>query len=222
MTKITMSGKVHIKKGEVTYHARVYERDSKGRFISTKVLKITSDKYAKFKYAAIKTAVDKSTSYNQALGRIKSDLERTTSFDKKMNGFFTFRDKMHDMMLGSGDVERAKMFFLMNKMGPEKFNEFYMQYQDDVKSIYENSDKNIAKSREIRDLETTNQKISKRAKEAERMVKKMQDYLGLDDEDIKNALEEIKMKDKGVEGYKKGRNPYAHYYIYHAKLGSQL
>lgn len=222
MSKITMSGKVHVKKGEATYHARIYERDAKGHFISTKTLKIVPDKYARFKYAAIKTAVEKSTSYNQALGRIKSDFEKTTSFDKKIDGFFTFRDKMHDMLIGSGDVQRAKFFFLMQKMGPEKFNEFYMQYQADVKEIYENSDKNIAKSGEIRDLETTNQRISKDAKKAERMIKKMQDYVGINDEELKNALEEIKIKDKGVEGYKKGRNAYAHYYMYHAKLGRQL
>lgn len=222
MSKITMSGKVHVKKGEATYHARVYERDSKGHFISTKTFKIAPDKYTKFKYGAIKIAVEKSKSYEQAIGRIKADFERTSSFDKKMNGFFTFRDKMHDMMLGSSDAQRAKMFYLMNKMGTEKFNEFYMQYQYDVKEIYGDSDKNIAKSGEIRDLETTNQRVSKNAKKAERMVKKMQDYLGLDDEEIKNALEEIKLKDKGVEGYRKGRNAYAHYYMYHAKLGSQL
>ena len=54
------------------------------------------------------------------------------------------------------------------------------------------------------------------------MIKKMQDYVGINDEELKNALEEIKIKDKGVEGYKKGRNAYAHYYMYHAKLGRQL
>lgn len=222
MGKITTSGKVHVKNGQATYRARIYERDAKGRFIKTKTLKIAPDKYARFKYNAIKLASQKSSTFEQALERIKSDFEKTKSLDAKINGYLTYRDKMHDMLLGSGDKERAKFFYLMEKMGPEKFNEFYMMYQDDIKSIYENSDKNIAKSGEIRDLETSRQRVGDRAKKAERMVKKMQDYLGLSDEDIKNALEEIKLRDKNLEGYKKGRNAYAHYYMYYAKIGGKL
>ena len=150
MPKLTTNVRLN---SNLQYEYRVYQRDSRGRFMGSKKFVVSSFSQVR----QLETKVRTAKTVKQFESRAKYTLG-DKSYQKKVNGFNQLMDNVYSN--GSSDKYDAMFMWLMRKLGLDGLDSYYDAYPEELDKMYktgsppyataERGDENIIETRQER------------------------------------------------------------------------
>lgn len=147
MPKLTTNVRLN---SNLQYEYRVYQRDSRGRFMGSKKFVVSSFSQVR----QLETKVRTAKTVKQFESRAKYTLG-DKSYQKKVNGFNQLMDNVYSN--GSSDKYDAMFMWLMRKLGLDGLDSYYDAYPEELDKMYktgspmttsERGDENIIETRQ--------------------------------------------------------------------------
>lgn len=192
MPKLTTNVKLN---ANLQYEYKVYQRDSKGRFMGSKKFVVSSFSQVR----QLETKVRTAKTVKQFESRAKYTLGEK-SYQKKVNGFNQLMDNVYSN--GASDKYDAMFMWLMRKLGLDGLDSYYDAYPEELDKMYktgspmstsERGDENIIESRQERQSRVRTQNTER--------IKEMIRNAGYTEEMIRQVMIRIYREDNPQLSY---------------------